>query len=297
MSKIKSKINQNKDEVEHLIEEKFFYLNGSVAENNKHYSENGNKIVENNSWYENGKLKKKTKEADSQTVYYEAYNPDGSKDQNTIQWEKNNKTGKFKVFYDEKWNVINDEKKCAFYRQIEYNNGSPIGIVKDYFSTGELQGESILKSENPDVYKGVMKNYYKNGILKSLGEFNNGGGLDGKAVNYYETGKLKDSAFYKGGDMQYSVSVNEESKKTSEIKPISAYERQQMYSKNISTPKNGLKCYWVNEFYPNGNPKIKSSKFINDDGDLFYFGNVEYYSENGVLEKTETYDGRGDLIK
>ena len=36
-------------------------------------------------------LRKKPKRADSQTVYYEAYNADGSKDQNTIQWEKNKK--------------------------------------------------------------------------------------------------------------------------------------------------------------------------------------------------------------
>lgn len=72
-----------------LMEEKFFYLNGAMAEHNKYSIEGGKKIVEENAWYEDGKVKKKSKTSDGSPVYYEGYKPDGSKDDNMLNAEKN----------------------------------------------------------------------------------------------------------------------------------------------------------------------------------------------------------------
>ena len=69
------------------VEEKYFFKSGSLAEHSKNYFEGGKKIVEKNSWYENGKVKIKSKTIDNVTSY-EGYKEDGSKDSEMIRIEQ-----------------------------------------------------------------------------------------------------------------------------------------------------------------------------------------------------------------
>jgi uncharacterized protein len=74
------------------------------------------------------------------------------------------------------------------------------------FIDGEMDGDWILKvgdnvekgKYNVGLKEGVWKEYYQNGILKSVGKYVQGN-PDGKFLVYYENGKLKEEQFYVNG--------------------------------------------------------------------------------------------------
>ncbi len=121
-----------------LVEEKYFYLNGVVAENNKYYVESGNKISENSSWYENGKVKKKEGYSNGSTLlYYEGYNVDGSKDANMLQIEKN----------EQKEKEETASQKLKFNTQTR--NADSLFNIKSY---NEASEEYSSMSRSADIY-------------------------------------------------------------------------------------------------------------------------------------------------
>jgi len=68
-------------------ETKEFYQSGAIATHNKNYVQDEKKIHEKNAWYENGKVKIKSKTIDNVTSY-EGYKEDGSKDSEMIRIEQ-----------------------------------------------------------------------------------------------------------------------------------------------------------------------------------------------------------------
>ena len=66
-------------------------------------------------------------------------------------------------YFDVEWTPCVKED-ATFYREIAYDeNGKPLGKVRDYWVTGELQFEGQLHSSNPDSLDGVCTWYYRNG--------------------------------------------------------------------------------------------------------------------------------------
>ena len=50
-----------------------------------------------------------------------------------------------KIYYDKEWQVTQSPAKAEYYRLITFDtNGKPLGIVKDYYITGELQWEGKM---------------------------------------------------------------------------------------------------------------------------------------------------------
>ncbi len=135
-----------------------------------------------------------------------------------------------KFFYDKEWKGCS-QSKASFYRLVTFNeNGKPIGKVKDYFITGELQSEidgAIYIDKNDDKnskFTGMSLGYYKsgkkqfeilhdnkgetvthkiwyeNGNLTLNAEYKNGK-PDGIYTTYYENGKLKNKFVYSEGKL------------------------------------------------------------------------------------------------
>ena len=102
-------------------------------------------------------------------------------------------------YFDENWNPTTREA-AGFYREIIYDKeGKPIGIVRDYWVTGELQFEGELSSVNPDALKGVCTWYYRNGQKWKEERYENGK-LIGKVrewtINGKEESVLDDSGYF-----------------------------------------------------------------------------------------------------
>ena len=81
----------------------------------------------------------------------------------------------YKLFYDDEWKGC-AENRAAFYRLVTLDDdGNPIGEIKDYYITGELQGkiDGAIKINKEDdknsKIKGRAITYYKNGNKKHEG--------------------------------------------------------------------------------------------------------------------------------
>ncbi|MHB9142749.1 MAG: trypsin-like peptidase domain-containing protein [Paludibacter sp.] len=133
-----------------------------------------------------------------------------------------------KIFYNEDWKGCS-ESKASFYRVVTFdNNGKPIGKVKDYYISGELQSEQEgalnIDKENDQnsLFIGKSTGYFKSGnkefvdlrddsgqFLLNIHWYENGnkryevkyknGKLDGLYVSYYENGKVKFSSEFNEG--------------------------------------------------------------------------------------------------
>lgn len=135
-----------------------------------------------------------------------------------------------KIYYDKEWKGCS-QSKASFYRLVTFNeNGKPIGKVKDYFITGELQSEidgaihidkyddknSKFTGKSIGYYKSGRKNFehvmdsqgneisnihwYENGNKKFEITYKNGK-PDGISATYYENGKLKNKFVYSDGKL------------------------------------------------------------------------------------------------
>lgn len=106
-----------------------------------------------------------------------------------------------KIYYDSKWKVCK-ESKAAYYRIAKMDEkGKAIGLVKDYYITGELQFEGhysyIDKYDNEkDTKEGLCKWYYKNGRL-SQEAYTQDGFFDGLRTHWNDSGEKEYEAHYK----------------------------------------------------------------------------------------------------
>jgi len=106
----------------------------------------------------------------------------------------------YTYYYNKGWATC-EKDSAEFYRIISLDNeGNPVGIVKDFFISGEIQWEGYLSyfdsdsSEN-DIMDSICIFYYKSG-KKEIERFYNEGILNGTYKNWDETGKLRHTANY-----------------------------------------------------------------------------------------------------
>ena len=91
---------------------------------------------------------------------------------------------KEKLFYDENWK-ISTPAKASFYRLVGFNqSGTPVGTVKDYFITGELQGEgeaiSVSKQDDTkSIWKNTTVSFFKSGRKSVVSNYD----ITGKFLN------------------------------------------------------------------------------------------------------------------
>lgn len=100
------------------------------------------------------------------------------------------------LYYDDKWKGV-EAPQFASYMRIAYYPSDPNmpKKVKDYYITGELQGESNFISidkydDSKSVFDGENKSYYKSGQVHVIGHYVNGV-LNGDIIEYYPNGNYK----------------------------------------------------------------------------------------------------------
>jgi len=133
-----------------------------------------------------------------------------------------------KFYYDKDWKGSPPGASASYYRIVNVDHaGKPVGKVKDYYISGELQWEGQLISMDPDdnkndvpdglciwFYKngrksaeslfvngkihGISREWHENGQLKKEGEFLNNL-PNGRVTEFYENGKLFRIANYEKG--------------------------------------------------------------------------------------------------
>jgi antitoxin component YwqK of YwqJK toxin-antitoxin module len=108
-----------------------------------------------------------------------------------------------KIFYDENWRVTT-EAKADFFRLATFDDkGNPVGVIKDYHMTGELQWEATLSfidkvATEKDIRNGVATWYHKNGKKSEVRTFVNN--LTEGIVTYWDKdGQIRREREYKGG--------------------------------------------------------------------------------------------------
>lgn len=103
------------------------------------------------------------------------------------------------LYYDNNWKGVESPQFASFMRIAYYPSDPNMPKkCKDYYITGELQGESNFISidkydDSKSVFDGDVKFYYKNGQLEEKLHYVNGK-LDGELVEYYPNGKYKTTA-------------------------------------------------------------------------------------------------------
>ncbi|MDA3910535.1 MAG: trypsin-like peptidase domain-containing protein [Bacteroidales bacterium] len=110
-----------------------------------------------------------------------------------------------KFYYDSEWKGTS-KNNAEFYRVFKTNeNGDPVGEVKDYFISGELQsridGASYIDKydDSKSIFIGFSKGYFKSGNKEfEILHDKNGQVLTHKI--WYENGNLRYDATYKDGD-------------------------------------------------------------------------------------------------
>jgi antitoxin component YwqK of YwqJK toxin-antitoxin module len=203
-----------------------------------------------------------------------------------------------KFYWNEKWETVTKKESPSYFSLIVIDeNYNPLSDIKTYYITGELYSNASIIDFNRYnlkncILKGIVKNYYKNGNIKSEAQYTNEGKENGLFKFYYENGKTKQIDSYLNGLPHGEVIVYYENGKTKQIvnylngllhgELISYYENEKIKFTNYY--KNGKANGIQVEYYPNGN-KSRVAYFI----DNILNGLIQEFYENGKLKIEANY--------
>jgi len=195
-----------------------------------------------------------------------------------------------KIYYDKNWHGCS-KTNAEYYRIVSFDeSGKPIGQVKDYFITGELQGKAdgVIKidkyNDENSIFIGNVVGYYKNG--------------NKRFENFYsKSGKpLKLKIFYENGQIEKEYSINENGEIDGDYKTY--YKSGKLFRK--FTFNNGER---IDKFYIECDDfgkcqKVFYENFANDDNlnDWQLLKNEKDYKSSiiagkGLLMETKTKNG------
>lgn len=110
-----------------------------------------------------------------------------------------------KIFYDSEWKVCK-QSKADYYRLISLDeNGKPVGKVKDYYISGELQWEGYFSyvdkyDNSKDINEGLCIWYYQNGNKSRESTMSNNK-ENGLTTYWYEDGTLARKMNFENGEL------------------------------------------------------------------------------------------------
>ncbi len=199
-------------------------------------------------------------------------------------------------FYNAKW------KECSLYDAVYYrivnfdSTGKPIGKIKDYFITGEIQSEQegatyVDKSDDSkSKFFGKSTGYYKSG-KKNFENLRDQSGQQISNIHWYENGniKLKETYTYKNGKRSGSSSVYYENGK---LKNSAEYDNGKLVDKYYLDCDEFGKCQKV--FY-------EGFKTLNNENDWPIINDKEDFSSKivetkGLRMETKTTKGFFQLM-
>ncbi len=208
-------------------------------------------------------------------------------------YEDDIRIGTWKIYYDEKWNEVPLPSEASYYREIELNsNGQPKGVVKDYYINGVLQAEGRLSSINPDVKDGEYRVYYSSGKLQSIENLNQGvyNGLvtlfdesgDKKRVDSLVNNQVAKREFWANGWKNGEASFETMEFAQDPNDSMNPYKDQYLVGHYVLYYSDGT-IESKGDYNHSLNPIKKMGKWI-------------YYDENGNQTKKEVWSNTGRLI-
>ncbi len=207
-----------------------------------------------------------------------------------------------KIFYNSDWKVCS-KADATYYRLVTLDeNGNSIGKAKNYYITGELRGECMMKypdKRDLDNYInfGPSVAYYKSGKKLFEGNMDNGK-KTGQWKSYHENGKVQSEEYYENGKAigQWKFYFEDGN-----------LESEENYTEGKRTGR------WI-EYFKNGKLKSEGNyyndsktglwKSYHENGQLYSEGNYEndkptglwkiYVHPNGRLSKEQNFStGQG----
>ena len=101
------------------------------------------------------------------------------------------------IYYDKNWKAAQSPLFADYYRLTMYDANNPQAgyKVRDYYITGELQGEGVcsklgINDDAETVWERKVVTYFKNGKLSSERTYENSK-LNGDMISYYENGLIE----------------------------------------------------------------------------------------------------------
>ena len=162
-----------------------------------------------------------------------------------------------KEYFSEDWNKIKNSKNASYYRIVTLDkDGTPLGLVKDYYITGELQwtgGIAELSSihDSLNVLADTVCFYYKNG-RKSSQSFYDNGVLNGDQLEWNEDGILYSKATYTQGELNlinyYSYYENSELKNIKCLDFMSSVKHSNYRGDEIGNFEKHIGEYFTSDF-------------------------------------------------
>ncbi len=201
-----------------------------------------------------------------------------------------------KEFFNTEWKQC-DSSTAAYYRMITYDDkGAPVGMVRDYFISGELQWEGRFSFfDKYDSYnskhQGECTWYHKNGKKQSASYYQNGV-LSGHSMGWYENGTRSFECTYKNGKLTGMYVAWFES---GLLQSYAYYDNGKIVGTDAYNCDEFGECGATEkyDFFP---PKTKSNKTKTDYTDLFDFGNT-YGSDYGYFTaKADVKDFTTDVV-
>ncbi|MGP8215648.1 MAG: toxin-antitoxin system YwqK family antitoxin [Bacteroidia bacterium] len=150
---------------------------------------------------------------------------------------------------------ITQDTAAPTYRLTEYKSGKPFGIVREYYKNGKMKSETPYKDGK---INGTIKGYYDTGILEYEKKINNDK-KNGIQKMYYESGKLHFEYPYSNDTLVDTVKEY--------------YENGRL--KNTSPMEDGQQNGVAKSYYEDG--KLKSEVNYSDGSP----GSIRNYDENG----------------
>jgi hypothetical protein len=98
------------------------------------------------------------------------------------------------LYYDENWKGLDEKKKAAFYRSVQFDvDEKPVGVIETYFKSGKLQskGEAIYIDRldgNKTVWKNNVTFYNAKGIKLFDQNYDDQGNAHGMQTAYNDNG-------------------------------------------------------------------------------------------------------------
>ncbi len=110
------------------------------------------------------------------------------------------------IYYDKDWKNVAFKEFADYYRVILFSNDNlTSNRFRDYYITGELQGEGSLISldgldDKNTIFDGEIVSYYKNGNKHSVFNYSKGS-LNGRCTEYFENGLVEREMTMKNGEI------------------------------------------------------------------------------------------------
>ncbi|MEP0418069.1 MAG: hypothetical protein ABJQ69_21850 [Ekhidna sp.] len=204
----------------------------------------------------------------------------------------NKRTGRWIIYFDQHWNEISSPDEATFYREIEFDDeGTPIGIVRDFYASGKLQFEGRLLQVDPEVKDGECRFYYENGNLSTI-ENHKDGLYNGPVTIFNEN----------GDKVQVDYVLNNSVERREIWSNNKRAEEATFVNMKYPVDQGGFKDFQdfmvskYKSFHDNGRPS-SVGMFNVMNGTSIKMDKWEYFDESGSLIRSEFYDPYGNQVQ